>query len=414
VVDLGDEQSVDQGLSSFAAHLKVLGRMAEAAGPLSLLLCDELGAGTDPEEGAALGRALIEHFAARGAWCIVTTHLGSLKRLAGQVPGVVNGSLEFDEATLTSRYRFLPGIPGASHALAVAGRLGFPPDLVGRARELTPDESRALERLIAELNESHRRLRDEAASLAVARREAEAAATEHRAALQASRTTLAEQRLRITREGEVLLGRARELWQTVQREARRDEKTRADAGRLREEIRALEREHDVLRGAAEPAPAPVMPAAIAAGQRVRVIDLGVEAEVVSGPDAEGRVRLRRGSWNIESHASRLGAAAPGNANASRHVVAGPPGATWGGSDEAPPVEVDLRGMESSEALTALDAGLDRAVLAGLSELRIVHGIGRGVLRAAVERHLRGHPQVASQRLGLVNEGGRGVTVARIR
>ena len=414
VVDLGDEQSVDQGLSSFAAHLKVLGRMAEAAGPQSLLLCDELGAGTDPEEGSALGRALIEHFAARGAWCIVTTHLGGLKRLAGQVPGVVNGSLEFDEATLTSRYRFLPGIPGASHALAVAGRLGFPADLVGRARELTPDESRALERLIAELNESHRRLRDEAASLAVAQREAEAAAAEHRAALEASRTTLAEQRLRITREGEVLLGRARELWQTVQREARRDEKSRADAGRLREEIRALEREHDVLRGAAEPAPAPVMPAAIAAGQRVRVIDLGVEAEVVSGPDAEGRVRLRRGSWNIESHASRLGAAAPGNANASGQVVAGPPGATWGGSDEAPPVEVDLRGMESSEALTALDAGLDRAVLAGLSELRIVHGVGRGVLRAAVERHLRGHPQVASQRLGLVNEGGRGVTVARIR
>jgi DNA mismatch repair protein MutS2 len=414
VVDLGDEQSVDQGLSSFAAHLRVLGRMAEAAGPGSLLLCDELGAGTDPEEGAALGRALVEHFAERGAWCIVTTHLGSLKRLAGQVPGVVNGSLEFDEESMSSRYRFLPGIPGASHALAVAGRLGFPPALLGRARELTPDESRALERLIAELNESNRRLRDEAEGLAVARREAEEAAAGHRAALEESRATLGEQRLRITREGEVLLGRARELWQTVQREARRDEKTRADAGRLREEIRALEREHDALRGAAEPEGQPVPPAAIAAGQRVRVIDLGVEAEVVSGPDAEGRVRLRRGSWNIESHASRLGAAAPArSASTSGSAAVARPGATWSGSDEAPPLEVDLRGMESGEALAALDAGLDRAVLAGLSELRIVHGIGRGVLRTAVERHLRGHPQVASQRLGLVNEGGRGVTVAKL-
>ncbi len=415
VVDLGDEQSVDQGLSSFAAHLKVLGRMAEAAGPESLLLCDELGAGTDPEEGAALGRALVEHFAERGAWCIVTTHLGSLKRLAGRVPGVVNGSLEFDEESMTSRYRFLPGIPGASHALAVAGRLGFPPDLLARARELTPDENRALECLIAELTESNRSLRDESAALAAARREAEEAAAGHRAALEESRVTLSDLRQRITREGEVLLGRARELWQTVQREARRNEKSRADAGRLREEIRALEREHDALSGAAQPAAPLALPVAIAAGQRVRVIDLGVEAEVVSGPDAEGRVRLRRGSWNIESHASRLGAAAaPGSAATTGSVAAARPGAAWNAADEAPPLDVDLRGMESDEALVALDSGLDRAVLAGLSELRIVHGIGRGVLRAAVERHLRGHPQVASQRMGQVGEGGRGVTVARIR
>jgi DNA mismatch repair protein MutS2 len=411
VVDLGDEQSVDRGLSSFAAHLQVLGRMADAAGPTSLLLCDELGAGTDPEEGAALGRALIEHFAARGAWCIVTTHLGSLKRLAGEVPGVVNGSLEFDQETLTSRYRFLPGTPGASHALAVAGRLGFPEPLLARARDLTPDEARALERLLAELTESHRRLREETAAAARARGESERAAAEHREALESSRITLAEQRRRVTREGEALLGRARELWQTVQREARREEKSRADAGRLREEIRALEREHDALRETAEAGAPPTPVTAVTPGQRVRVVDLGVEAEVVSGPDAEGRVRLRRGSWNIESHASRLAAAPP--AAAGGPAIARP-AASWSPSDEPPPLEVDLRGMESGEALAALDAGLDRAVLAGLGEVRIVHGVGRGVLRAAVERHLRGHPQVASQRMGQVGEGGRGVTVVRIK
>ena len=410
VVDLGDEQSVDQGLSSFAAHLKVLGRMAETAGPRSLLLCDELGAGTDPDEGAAIGRALIEHFAARGAWCVVTTHLGSLKRLAGPVAGVVNGSLEFDEPTMTSRYRFLPGVPGASHALAVAGRLGFPASLLERARELTPDETRALERLIADLNDSHTRLREETAGMAAARRDAEQAATEHRAALEGSRIELSAQRRRITREGETLLGRTRELFQTVQREARRDDKTRADAGRLREEIRSLEREHDALGGTAEPGAAPAPPLIVAPGQRGRVLVLGVEAEVVSGPDAEGRVRLRRGSWNIESRANRLAAAAPAG-GAPTPVRAA---ASWDTSDDGPPIEVDLRGMESGEALTALDAGLDRAVMAGLSELRIVHGIGRGVLRAAVERHLRGHPQVTAQRLGQMGEGGRGVTVAAIR
>jgi DNA mismatch repair protein MutS2 len=409
VVDLGDEQSVDQGLSSFAAHLQVLGRMAEAASPTALLLCDELGAGTDPEEGAAIGRALVEHFAAREAWCIVTTHLGSLKRLAGQVPGVVNGSLEFDEHTLTSRYRFLPGVPGASHALSVAERLGFRPDLLTRARELTSDESRALERLIAELTETQRRTREEGEGLAAARRDAAAAAAGHQAAIEASRVELAAQRKRVTSEGEALLGRARELWQTVQREARRGEKSRADAGRLREEIRTLETAHDALRGEPEAPAAP--PARIVPGLRVRVRDLGVEAEVVSAPDAEGRVRLRRGSWSIESHVDRLSevAASPGEATPARR-----PAASWEAPEGGAPVEVDLRGMESDEALTALDAGLDRAILVGLSELRIVHGVGRGVLRAAVERHLRDHPQVAAQRVGQVGEGGRGVTVATIK
>lgn len=410
VVDLGDEQSLDQGLSSFAAHLRVLARMAEEAGPGALVLCDELGAGTDPEEGGALARALIEHVAERGAWGVMTTHLGSLKRVAGEVESVVNGSLEFDADTLTSRFRFLPGVPGASHALSVAGRLGFPRPLLERARALTPGETLALERLIADLNEATARTAEARAAADAARAEAARAAADHRAAAEEARTGLAEQRRRVTREGEALLARARELWQTVQREARREEKHRADARKLGEQIRDLERAHDDLAGPAQ-SEAIVPPPEIAAGQRVRVVDLGVEAEVVSGPDADGKVRLRRGSWAIESHQSRLAAvAAPAAAAEPRRPIAG----TWEPSDEAPPLEVDLRGMEADEATSALDQALDRAVRAGLAELRVIHGIGRGVLRAAVERHLRGHPQVAGQRMGQVGEGGRGVTVARLR
>src|SRR5439155_20652049 len=133
-VDLGDEQSLDRGLSTFAAHLAQLDAMARAAGPRTRLLCDELGAGTDPEEGAPLGRALIEHFAARGAWAVMTTHLGSLKLLQGTVPGVVNGSLEIDPAAMAPTFRFIRGVPGASHALAMAERLGFDRALIERAR----------------------------------------------------------------------------------------------------------------------------------------------------------------------------------------------------------------------------------------------------------------------------------------
>lgn len=421
VADLGDEQSVDAGLSTFAAHLRGLAEMARAAGPRCLVLCDELGAGTDPEEGAALGRALLEHFAARGTWGVVTTHLGGLKRVAGELTGVVNGSLEFDLATMTPRYRFLAGVPGASHALAVAARLGFPAELLERARVLAPAEAVALERLLGELQESRVRLEDERAALARARAEAEAAAAAGRTAAAEARRALEELRRRLTSESEVVLSHARELWQTVRREARRADKTRAGAERVAADLAAVEGEVETLQREADaalgpaPAAAPVGP--LTAGRRVRVRNLGVEAEVVSGPDAEGRVLLRRGSWSIQSHVGQLelargGGPASGGSTGAPARPAG--GASWEAPEETPELEVDLRGMEADEGLRELDHGLDRAVLNGFAELRVIHGVGRGVLRAAVERHLRGHPQVASCRMGAVGEGGRGVTVVRLR
>jgi DNA mismatch repair protein MutS2 len=411
LVDLGDAQSVEQGLSTFAAHLAVLRRMADRAGPRTLVLCDELGAGTDPEEGTALARALVEHVAARGAWGVITTHLGGLKRLAGEVAGVVNGSLEFDLETLSSRYRFMPGVPGASHALAVAERLGFPLALLQRARALTPEAARALERLTAELAAATRLARDKAAELDDATRRAASAAAEHAEATEHARRELAERRRALTRESDALLARARELWQTVQREARRSDKRREDAHRLKAEIDAAGREVESLAGAPNGAPAgPALAGeAITPGRRVRVVDLGVEAEIVSAPDREGRVTLKRGTWSIQSHVDKL-REAPAPAAAEARPVAG----TWSTPEDVAPLEIDLRGMDVDEALRTLDGGLDRAVVAGLAELRIIHGIGRGVLQAAVDRHLRGHPQVAGQRLGVVGEGGRGVTIVRLR
>ena len=415
VVDLGDEQSVDQGLSTFAAHLRTLKTMAESAGPATLLLADELGAGTDPEEGAALGRALVEHFARAGAWAVLTTHLGSLKRVASEVAGVVNGSLEFDRETFSSRYRFLPGVPGASHALSVASRLGFPPALIERAHALTPEETRALERLLADVGDALRAAGEERAGLAQARDEAEAAAASHRAAAEDSRRTLAELRRKLTAESEALLVRSRELWQTLQREARRAEKSKTSAEELKRTIAQVEQDSESLRNRAgeaaglapEGTPLPVSELAI--GRRVRVTDLGIEAEVASLPDAEGRVQLRRGAWSIQSHVSKLATPESPPAAAPR-----PNTATLVRAEETPALEVDLRGMEPDEALREVDQGLDRATLAGVLSLRIIHGIGRGVLKAAVERHLRQHPQVASHRMGQGYEGGRGVTVATLR
>ncbi len=424
LADLGDEQSVDQGLSTFAAHLLALKAMAEAAGPRTLLLADELGAGTDPEEGAALGRALVEHLAACGAWGVITTHLGSLKRVASAVPGVLNGSLEFDLDTLSSRYRFRPGVPGASHALDVAGRLGFPEALLQRARELTPEETRALERLLAEIGDALAAAHAERAALAAARLEAERAAAHHRENAEDTKRSLSELRRRLTAESEVLLVRARELWQDVQREAKKRDKSKADAEGLRDSIAQVERSASALQAAASPEAlglpevvAVTAPLSLTPGSRVRVTDLGFEATLVSGPDAEGRVQLRRGSFSIQSHVSRLAAAAAAPVTKVRGPSARYKGSydgSYDGSDEPPPLEADLRGMDVSEALSSVDTALDRAVLAGLHEVRIIHGIGTGALSNAVRKHLKGHPQVESHRWGEGYEGGHGVTVARLR
>jgi len=175
------------------------------------------------------------------------------------------------------------------------------------------------------------------------------------------------------------------------------------------EMEALRRTADQALGA--PPPAPALAGPLEAGRRVRVRNLDVEAEVVSGPDGEGRVRLRRGSWSIQSHVGQLEAVRPAAAAGAESPA---PRASWNAPEEAPGIEVDLRGMEADEALRNLDQGLDRAVMSGFSELCVIHGVGRGVLRSVVERHLRGHPQVASQRLGGVGEGGRGVTVVGLR
>jgi len=420
-VDLGDAQSVDQGLSTFAAHLRALVDMAEVAGPRTLLLVDELGAGTDPEEGAALGRALVERFAARGAWGVLTTHLGSLKRVAGEVAGVINGSLEFDAPTMTSRFQFLPGVPGASHALAVAERLGLPADVLKRARTLAPAEAQQLERLITELQETRRRWEAETRALIEARASAESAAAQHLEATQESRRALSDLGRRLTRESEAILAQARELWQTVQRDARRAEKSRAGAeeiktrlGSVEREVEALQREAREVAGGADSEATPAAPADLKPGTRVRILDLGVEAEIVSGPDAEGRVQLRRGGWSIQSHVDRLAAPQVAPGGRGTHDADVRPRASWETADDSLPLEVNLLGLDSDDALRTLDRGLDRAVVSGLAELRVVHGVGRGVLRAAVERHLRDHPQVLSQRLGGVGEGGRGVTIARLR
>ena len=411
MADIGDAQSIELHLSTFAAHLGRLDAMARAASPAALFLVDEIGSGTDPAEGASLGRALLRHFARAGAWAIATTHLGSLKLLAQEEPAVTNASMALDPETLAPRFELIVGVPGGSHALAVAERLGFHPGVLAEARRELPEAARSLEALLGDVTRELAQARDARHKAEEAEGRADAAAR----ALDEERKAHAEDRRRADRERllqvRALEGQVQALLREAKSEAKSEEKSRARIQEIEAKARTLGRESDRL--LATPAPTE-RPAVLAPGATVWVRDLGVTAKVVSAPDADGRIVLERGAWRIQSRVEQCFAAeGPGDAAGGTKQAGKPP--TFGGLGELEPgLDVDVRGMDVDEALRRVDDGMDRAVVAGMHDLRIIHGVGRGILREAIARALRDHPHVATSRLGGHGEGGRGVTVVQLR
>jgi DNA mismatch repair protein MutS2 len=413
LVDIGDAQSLEDHLSTFAARLVRMDVMARTAGPASFCLLDEIGAGTDPQEGAALARALLERLGELGAWTVATTHLGSLKTLAAERPEITNASMEIDGERLVPLFRLRVGIPGGSYALASARRLGLEPGVLARAEEAMPEEARALERLLARLGDELNRALAERADLAAERAAGAAEREEWQRRAAEGESERREREQRRLADLSVVEGQARALLREVRREAERAAEER-DRDALREmaaRARAVERSGDALRaaGAAEASGAALHEVEV--GMEVRHAGLDLVARVAEGPDAEGNVVLARGTWRITCRIGDL--RAPGAGESA--PAAGVRRAASVAPSESGEVsgEVDVRGLAADEALTELDHALDRAMLAGLHELRIIHGVGRGVLREAVVRHLTAHPQVAGQRMGVHGEGGRGVTVAEL-
>ena len=368
--------------------------------------------------------ALLRHFARSGAWAVATTHLGSLKVLAQEEGAVINGSMALDPETLAPRYELIVGVPGGSHALAVAERLGFHPGVLAEARKELPEAARSLEALLGDVAKELARAQDAREGFERAQAEAE----ERARALELERETHVVDRKRADKDRllqvRALEGQVQALLREAKAEAKSEEKSRARIQELETRARGLGRESDRL--LATPA-AGGRPAVFTPGATVWVRDLGVTAKVVSGPDADGRVLLERGAWRIQSRADQCFAPddPAGTAGAAARPVAG---AGAGGAATArrgapaaaalPEIEagltVDVRGLDAEDALRRVDDGLDRAVVAGLPDLRIVHGVGKGVLREAIARALKAHPHVAGQRLGGHGEGGRGVTVVSLR
>ncbi|MCR4340871.1 MAG: Smr/MutS family protein, partial [Gemmatimonadaceae bacterium] len=412
--DIGDEQSIAASLSTFSAHVKNLAEILRGATPRSLVLIDELGSGTDPMEGAALGGAILEELTRRGTFTLATTHLGALKELATSVPGVVNASLEFDAARLAPTYRLVKGIPGRSYGLSIARRLDLPGNVLDAAEERLPKGERDTNALLTELQE-----RD--AKLAERDRETQEIAAEARERLA---NVAARERLVRERERELekesrsaarkhLLDARAAVEETIRELRATSAAAVEDAARLArrnieqlagQEAAAIEMlasedaggEAQPGRPAGAPEPGDLVELGTFAGRTAKLLELREDEAVV----ALGSIKL-----NVPRESIR---------RAAIQLVAGEKVPLRG---EIPEVhastDVDLRGLRASEVEEVVMQAVDSAVLADLKVLRIIHGKGTGALRERVNEMLKKEPRVSGFRLGAWNEGGTGVTIAEL-
>lgn len=421
--DIGDRQSLAQSLSTFSGHLAALRSILAGADEGSLVLLDEVGSGTDPAEGAALASAILVELTRRGARTLATTHLGALKSLAESTPGIVNGSLQFDNATLSPTYRFRKGVPGRSYGLAIARQLGLDPHVLADAESRVSSEERRLDTLLARAEERDRALEERQADLAartleqeslVARLGLQASAQDAREADLRAREKDADRRARAEAKRYLLEAR-REVEEAIAaaRAAQSPDEARAARRRLEEAAGSVaEGPGDSERPMVAPSGRPANPSALAAGTRVRLPSgmLGDLLEV----RADGKLLVAVGSMRLVAEPTGLEVVEPGAPHGASRASARARTATEATVEAARTsgqTEVDLRGLTGDEAEVTALAALDAAILAELPYLRFIHGMGTGVVRDRVRRLLERDRRVARFEFAPRNQGGTGVTVA---
>ena len=454
--DIGDEQSIDQSLSTFSGHMRVLGRIASGATGRSLVLLDELGAGTDPEEGCAVAMGLLDHFIEAGALTVVTTHHGILKNYGYTRPGCLNASMDFDAQSLSPTYRIVMGVPGESRALDIAAQNGLSRLIVENARRYLSEERTDVSELIKGLNEKHREL--DSLETERRRRQKEAVEDQRRADLAALRVRRQELELRRKGVSEVqrLLTESRKTLENLVRELRETGvgeggslRTREVKGFIAELTEAAERQRALL-GAAEsgledaaarmePDVRPQeAPAARGHDGTARVRDRtarAAQAGTPSAPDSPfapgdevlvgaarrpGRLirRAGTGAWLVEVGSLKLSVkerelerARPAEVRVDYQVELAP---RDGSGSARAAFELDLRGFRLHEALEAVERQIDAAALQGLQLFSIIHGTGEGILGRGIHEYLRGNPAVQDYHFARPEEGGYGKTVVRLK
>ncbi len=419
--DIGDEQSIEQSLSTFSSHLTNIVRILKKVNQRSLVILDELGAGTDPQEGAALARAILAHLLERGGATFVATHYPELKAYAHATDGVVNASLEFDIATLRPTYKLTIGLPGRSNALAIAARLGLDPQIVSAARsEIHPDNLRA-DKLLDDIRKERNRLSREREKIEKARKRQEELNRELEKRLQAIQEERQQAVAQARAEAELevaILKRNIESLKRQLKQARQPlealKKVEAQAEALEETLeRPLESQKPQSKAQSniENQTRPIQ-----VGERITVSALNAEGTVTALGESEAEVQV--GNLRIRAKISDLirktAAQEPNEARSKvESAIAAESLSSSSNLPSSPGLELDLRGQASDDALDLLDRYLDQASSAGLPWVRIIHGKGSGVLRRAVREALRQHPRVVSYEEGDPKEGGEGVTVARL-
>ena len=413
--DIGDEQSIEQSLSTFSSHMKNIISILSRMTPKSLVLLDELGAGTDPAEGSALAVAILEHIHTLGSRMVATTHYSELKAYAYERKGVVNASMEFDVATLSPTYRLLVGVPGRSNAFAIAERLGLPVEILDYARGEVDEEDMRVESMIASLEQNRLGAEQERETAEQLRRELEALRSRHTAELE----KLEQQRDKRLEKAEA------EAASIIAKARQEAEKIISELRRLAQEEGAAVKEHKLIAARkqlddAEPQQRKKTTAArktakaprqIEAGDEVMVYSLNQKGHVVElSGSKEAVVQLGIMKMKVSLEDMELISTATVAAKPVQRTVTN----LKRTRDEQVRSELDLRGSNLEEALIEVDRFIDEAYLGNLGQIYIIHGKGTGVLRTGISDYLRKHKHIKSYRLGNYGEGGAGVTVAELK
>jgi len=426
--DIGDEQSIDQSLSTFSGHMKVIGEICRAATRRSLVLLDELGSGTDPEEGSAVAMGLLDFFIDRGSLTILTTHHSILKNYGYTRPGCLNASMDFDSASLQPTYRVLMGVPGESRALEIASQHGLPIDIVKGARKYLAEERADVSELIRGLSERHRKLEDLEAERRARLREAKDA--QRKADLSRLQVRQKEIELREQGVGELrrLLAESRRTLENLVRDIRENpltpERTREVKNFLSDFASRVEAAETGLETFREEEPLILPDDSVPPGPATGGIPGRIEPglRVLAGKSRiEGRVvrAAKEGHWIVETGSMRLTLpeaelqplADLAEAKTSVAVELAPREAT---GRSVAVFELDLRGYRLAEALEAVEKQIDAASLQGLSLFSLLHGTGNGILGKGIHEFLRGQPSVADYHFARPEEGGYGKTVVRLK
>ncbi len=430
LADIGDEQSIEQNLSTFSSHMSNIVAITRRAAPGTLVLVDELGSGTDPSEGAALAISILDHLRSHGCVTVATTHYKELKGYAIETPGVENACCEFDTETLRPTYRLLIGVPGVSNAFVISGKLGLGADIIAAARERISEEGMRFEELLQDVEKTHsesRRMRDETLAIRdAAKRDADQAET-LRSEIEQKRTTYLQKAREEARqelasyleEADKLLDEIRAALNGQNMEAA--EKLASEARRrMRETLRGVESE--IGRATLHAYDPSAVPEKITIGETYYAVSLNIEGRVVEGPDNRDCFTLVSGS--VKATVPRAALRMPAQNRSEVRKRAGRLAEASGGTRKGASAtlskamtfqtEIQLLGLTVNDAVTTLDKYLDEAVMTGSHVVRIVHGKGTGALRSAVTQFLRKDSRVKTFRLGAYGEGDSGVTLAELK